>query len=294
MKLESAMITAFKLLENHSLKKSELSEQLGIDPKEIKPIISALRNSGLDILTVPSRDSSYHLTTALVMNKKFLRLDDFLNIRRVVSKKGPIKTQKSLNNFVLNNLDESSRFLFYGAIMAPQLMFDTISDAISTAYFAIQDRRVLTLNYTDAKKQQTVRDVEPMEIFYQDHNWYLWAFCRKRNDLRVFKLKIEDYFTKTNRHFIRRPFDLLDGTNDPRDFRDKYFVSLEFPKKMEKRVQRDFAQDKILILPDKVVILEKDLYNQNFAMTWLDQFKDRVTINEPRDLKFKYEQQGAK
>lgn len=53
---------------------------------------------------------------------------------------------------------------------------------------AIVQRRVLRLEYTDKSGTPTERDVEPIAVLGLHPNWYVWGWCRLRNDTRSFRL----------------------------------------------------------------------------------------------------------
>ncbi|KAA9380851.1 WYL domain-containing protein [Microbispora cellulosiformans] len=63
---------------------------------------------------------------------------------------------------------------------------DTVKRAIDRA---LRGRRVLRLEYVGTKGVATVRDVEPSVcIGGRGGHWYLVAWCRLREDVRVFRL----------------------------------------------------------------------------------------------------------
>ncbi len=53
---------------------------------------------------------------------------------------------------------------------------------------AILGRRVLAFRYYSARGEATQREVEPRQLVFKGQAWYLWAWCRKREDWRFFKL----------------------------------------------------------------------------------------------------------
>jgi predicted DNA-binding transcriptional regulator YafY len=65
---------------------------------------------------------------------------------------------------------------------------------------AIMDRRVVRLRYADKNGRETDRVVEPLAIIGITPNWYLSAWCRLREDVRVFRVdRIRDAFLTRER-----------------------------------------------------------------------------------------------
>lgn len=53
---------------------------------------------------------------------------------------------------------------------------------------ALQDSKLLSFAYTAHHGKKTKRTVEPYQLVLKSSHWYLHAFCRERNDYRLFKL----------------------------------------------------------------------------------------------------------
>ncbi len=71
---------------------------------------------------------------------------------------------------------------------------------------AIQERRVVILQYhAQHDNQITERAVEPLQLAYLDDVWVVTAYCRLRQDQRVFRLDRIDRLQVTQEHFVARP-----------------------------------------------------------------------------------------
>ena len=53
---------------------------------------------------------------------------------------------------------------------------------------ALQRSRLLAFTYTDGHGNRTERTVEPYQLVLKSNHWYVHAFCRSRNDFRLFRL----------------------------------------------------------------------------------------------------------
>lgn len=91
---------------------------------------------------------------------------------------------------------------FY-AFPAPPINFD--NPTFVTLQEAIHERRVVHLHYhAQSSNVVTERDVEPIEFVMLDKTWMLQAYCRLRQDLRVFRLDRIDRLRKTTHTFTTR------------------------------------------------------------------------------------------
>lgn len=69
---------------------------------------------------------------------------------------------------------------------------------------ATQDRRLIELTYIGAQGRLEVRRVEPMTLLYRGSSWYLWGWCRLRNDYRLFRFSRVTALTVLDESFLRR------------------------------------------------------------------------------------------
>lgn len=53
---------------------------------------------------------------------------------------------------------------------------------------AILENRVLCFDYYGQNGEMSQRTVEPVQLLFKEYTWYLRAFCRDRNAMRLFKL----------------------------------------------------------------------------------------------------------
>ncbi|WP_300560046.1 WYL domain-containing protein [Companilactobacillus sp.] len=296
MELNHAMAVVFRLLEAEKESRTELCKMLNCQPEEISDIITLLKKLNFDIKVSSGRYPTYALNTQIVMFRRFVRLDQFLALNQAITNKPVPMNKRSLANFVKKLMDEADRLPF-GTLSYPDLHEAAhlinldIASNTAQAYLASQKHRILNIQYYDTKGVFTTRDIEPMEVFYQDHEWYIWAFCRLRNDLRIFKVESIYELETTRTKFIRKPFDLKNGTEDPRSFRDRYLVNLEFNPSQHTFVNKTFKRDKVVNLPDRILVLEKDFYNEEFAIKWLQTVKQKFKVQSPKALQKKLQSQ---
>ena len=70
---------------------------------------------------------------------------------------------------------------------------------------AIAERRGARFSYASYGSPREEREVEPMTLVFKSYAWYLWGFCRLREECRLFKLsRIGDLRILLER-FTRKP-----------------------------------------------------------------------------------------
>lgn len=95
------------------------------------------------------------------------------------------------------NLGEKIRVLSPTPRVDPSWLLDDIQKAIN-------GNIILKLEYTDAKKQKTSREVEPIGMIFYTEQWHLIAWCWLRNGYRDFIVRQIDALRLTGQPF-RKP-----------------------------------------------------------------------------------------
>lgn len=85
----------------------------------------------------------------------------------------------------------------FGARQHSKSDFDLMHQAVS-------GQQVLTLHYRDEQGQFSVRDVQPLGLFFWGEHWVLVAWCEQREDYRCFRLDRCLEIAQTLRRFSER------------------------------------------------------------------------------------------
>ena len=64
---------------------------------------------------------------------------------------------------------------------------DSLSPKIERIQNAIEERRVIRFHYY-APGGDSARKIEPYYLIFKWSSWYVWGWCRVREDYRMFKL----------------------------------------------------------------------------------------------------------
>ncbi len=181
----------------------ELARRFEVSVRTIERDITALQESGVPIYAEPGRRGGYAIDKQLSLPPLNFTPAEAVAIAVALSRAGdqPFGRQarSALRKVVaampgregelarelarrVQMIDEPRK---PGAAVRP-LGAEGISRAIEEALLR---RRVLRLDYVDAKGALTSRDVEP-GVFLGGRGgfWYLVAWCRLRDDVRVFRL----------------------------------------------------------------------------------------------------------
>lgn len=83
-------------------------------------------------------------------------------------------------------------------------------DFLAEIQKAISDSSILQVDYTDANKKKTQREIEPIGMIYYTEQWHLIGWCWLRNGYRDFIVRQIDKLINTSKPFRKKDHITLD------------------------------------------------------------------------------------
>ncbi|WP_443937583.1 helix-turn-helix transcriptional regulator [Pedobacter sp. MW01-1-1] len=109
--------------------------------------------------------------------------------------KAVLKTKQKEN---LENLNQKIRLQ-----LPERLQFDF--EYLSVIQLAISEKRIIQIDYKNAKEEASKRQIEPIGLIFYAFSWHLIAWCKLRKEYRDFKL-----VRIVNLHKLDAPFEKTD------------------------------------------------------------------------------------
>ena len=147
---------------------------------------------------------------------------------------------------------------------------------------AIEQRRVLRFTYY-SPKGESARTIEPYYLVFHWSTWYVWGWCRRREDFRLFKLNRMTDLT-AGEAFKPRPAPLPDLAPE-RIFPAKYFVTVLFDPACRWRLVEEYGADRFTEEPDGRLRFTGPFPDADSVLSWVLTFGDRAELVEPQELR---------
>ena len=80
------------------------------------------------------------------------------------------------------------------------------SEKIRLVEECLRNKLVLEIEYHSRTGEKTSRKIEPHVLVFKQNVWYVYAFCHKQRDFRLFRLGRIFSLLKTEERFRKRPF----------------------------------------------------------------------------------------
>ena len=192
---------------------------------------------------------------------------------------------------VLNNTDKDWISTIASKVIIQQpsmhLFNEKVPDAMNILFKSIADKTQVKLFYQAFDADSSERIIEPVGVFHDNNNWYIFGFCHLRKDYRQFRADRIQGIEKTEVSFLKEHNSLETYLTKEKEcpttqvilLVDKKIVKyLDYEKKYHGFVSQKKVGDQI-----EMCFLSRDI--ENGFSRWLLMFADYATIIEPPRLK---------
>lgn len=298
-RIERISAILIQLQSKKIVKAQEIADRFEISLRTVYRDIRSLEASGVPIIGEAgvgfSLIDGYKLPPIMFSKEEAIAL---ITAEKLIQKYTDQSTQKTYESALykiksvlkgpekekLNELNEN-----IVAVQNQYLPTNNSTGHIQSILKSISEKVSIEINYfTNYTQENSTRIVEPIGIFHKVNNWYLIAFCTKRNDYRNFKieritqLEILPNTIKT-KHPPLKTF--LESHLETKDLTQIRIV-------VNKMILRFLGDEKYY----QGFVSMKELSNEKFEITflsaslhgfcvWFIQFADYGDIIEPLELK---------
>ena len=299
-RFERIVAILIQLQSKKIVKAQELSERFGVSLRTVYRDIRSLESAGVPIAgeagigyslvegyrlppVMFTRDEAFTFVAAEKLMQKFVDENLGRHFQSAMFKVKSVLKDEQKN--VVEAVTERIR-----VNRSETVINRDVPDVLGVLLEAIAEKKQVALRYQSIDAEAPIeRHVEPVGIFHENSNWYLFAYCHLREDYRKFRtdrvygirltetsfvLQHEhlDHFLTLNRPTVKRKIRLLVGKSTAR--------FLEWERNYFGFVSAKEVGDKIEML------FESDYIHNGFAR-WYLMFADQVDILEPEELKEK-------
>lgn len=133
-------------------------------------------------------------------------------------------------------------------------------------------------------KGETVRCVEPYHLLFQWSSWYVWGWCREREDFRLFKLNRMAELSLTKETFAKRQDAQPDLSNE-RVFPENYRVKVRFAPECKWRLVEEYGSGCYTEEEGGTLLFSVGYTNRENLIGWILGFGDKAELLEPKELR---------
>lgn len=191
MKIDRLIGILSVLLQKDRVTAAELAEKFEVSRRTIVRDIEDLCKAGIPVAASQGRGGGISVMEGFRIDRTLLSEEDMRAILTGLQSLDSVSESKRYRR-IMDKLDAKNTAEAVSAgnsIIVDLSSWDksAVSPKLERVRDAIESRRKLGFMYYSPERTER-REIEPYRLVFQWSSWYVWGFCTKRNDYRMFKL----------------------------------------------------------------------------------------------------------
>lgn len=283
------------LLNRESVTAKELAERFEVSVRTIYRDVENLSMAGIPVYMRKGKNGGISLTSQFVLNKMLVtkeEQDQILAALASLQETGALRekeTMAKLTEFFSAEPENWVAIDFSDWSGRRQELFEKVRDAILS-------HKVLSFDYYGQKGIMTRRVTEPLQLLFKEYTWYLRAFCRDREDMRLFKLLRMKRVETTGESFSpQKHREVIMGTelcpktdvsnSDTQDDSYLTLLTLLIDKSEAFRVYDRFEEEEITVLENGDFLVRVKYLMDEWAYGVIFSFGAAAEVIEPVEVR---------
>lgn len=286
MKIDRLIGILSLLLQRDSVTAPELAERFEVSRRTINRDVEALCQAGIPIVTRQGAGGGIAIMDGYRVDRTVLSGSEMqailAGLRSLDSVSGSRRYAQLMEKLSAGTSDVISAGQAF-LIDLSSWYKDALAPKIQLIHEAIEARLEIGFAYLSPNGESR-REIEPCYLVFRWSNWYVWGWCRSREDYRLFKLNRMDGLHLTGEHFEKRPAPLPDLSTQ-RIFPGGIRVKALFTPDCEWRLAEEFGRDCYEARPDGRLLFQADYTDKENLVSWLLTFGEKAELLEPKEIR---------
>jgi predicted DNA-binding transcriptional regulator YafY len=193
MKVERLLAIVLLLINRKRVQAKELAEMFEVSLRTIYRDIDTINQAGIPVVTFQGAGGGIGIMESYRLERNLFAEEDMIMILSIlhgVNKElddGTIeRTIKKVEGLLPSSYEEKRKPLVVD--FSGWGNHHYAKEKISIIKKVIDNCQVIRLTYASAENNESIREIEPVQMHFRSSNWYAFGFCRLRQEYRLFKL----------------------------------------------------------------------------------------------------------
>lgn len=271
------------LIQKKKVTAKELANRFEVSTRTIYRDIETLSRANIPIYATKGKEGGIEILDEYVLNKMLLTEEEqkqilfaLQGIKKVAGQNEKDILEK-LSRLFNKKADDWIRIEFsnWGKDKEKEERFNKIKAAIL-------NKNRIKFEYYNTNGEKSERIVEPLQIWFKDKSWYLIAFCKLKQDYRIFKIARIKEIEILEEHFER---DLQQESKKEKCKFKTITLKLEISKKMAYRVYDEFEDSEITKKDDGSFIINVEYPENEWVYGYILSFGEYLKVLSPERVK---------
>lgn len=285
MKMERLIGILSILLQREKVTAPELAERFEVSRRTIQRDIESLCRAGIPISTAQGTGGGISIMEGYRMDRTLLTAPEMQAILAGLRSLDSVSGTRRYSQLMEKLSAGAGALVPGGAHMLIDLSSwykTSLPPKIELIQWAIEQCHSIRFAYF-SPKGESARTVEPYYLVFHWSTWYVWGWCRSREDFRLFKLNRMTELS-SGEAFEPRPAPLPD-LEPERIFPAKYQVTVLFDPACRWRLVEEYGMDRFTLEPDGRLRFAGGFPDADSVLSWVLTFGEKAELLEPKELR---------
>lgn len=282
MQINRLFEMTYLLLNKESVTAGELARHFEVSPRTIYRDVELLSSAGIPIYMTKGKGGGISLLSDFVLNKAVLTETEKSDILSALHAVDAVSLEQA-NTAVrkLSSLFGNTNMDWIEVDFSDWANGEEDAELFGRLKAAIIEKERVEFFY-HSQEGSLKRVVEPVKLCFKGQSWYLYAYCRLREDYRFFKLKRMKELKTLGETFERQaPAKILSSSSV---FQDDYVtITLKLSKEMAFRLYDEFTQYEVL--EDGSFLACITMPRGQWVYYYIASFGEHCEVIEPEDIR---------
>ncbi|APC80091.1 helix-turn-helix transcriptional regulator [Clostridium botulinum] len=296
MKINRLLAIVVMLLNREKISASELAEKFEVSVRTIYRDIEAINLAGIPIVSQIGNNGGFYIIDNYKINHQLLTLEDMISIIEALKNMNKFLDNKNVEmaiEKVKNIVPKEKKEVF--DLHFEQMCIDTLPWGFKKCeeenlkykiiYDAVDNKNCIAFDYRNSKGEYNWRQVEPLTLVFKGFSWYLFSFCKLKNDYRFFKLSRMENLTVLHEKINENRISYKEYINISESEQVPTRVVLKFSERVRYRIDDCFDKDEIKFQEDGSVIVDTYLLEDDWIYSMILSYGECVEVLEPNHIR---------
>lgn len=283
MKIDRLIGILSILLQQEKITAPELAKKFEVSRRTINRDIENLCKAGIPIVTKQGQNGGISIIDGYKIDKTLLTSSD---MQAILSGLGSLDSVSGTNQVsILMEKLGASNFISGNPNILIDLSSwykDSLSPKIEQIKKAIEQNKLISFVYYSPKGESS-RIIEPYYLVFHWSSWYVWGYCRKRDDYRLFKLNRMTHLN-TKEIFEKRVVPTPDLSTE-KIFNHKYEIRAIIKPEYRWRLIDEYGLESFTVMQDGNLLFSFTFTDEQSIINWILSFKGAAELIYPDNLR---------
>ncbi|MBQ9765855.1 MAG: YafY family transcriptional regulator [Lachnospiraceae bacterium] len=283
MKIERLIGIITTLQQKEKVTAPYLADKFEVSRRTINRDIEEICRAGIPIVTTQGTNGGISLMEGFALDTTVFTEQELSAVFTGLKTLDSVSTSRSADKLASKiGAKDSLDLIDHMTIDLASFYKTSFATKIELIKKAINERRCISFRYY-YNKGEADKFIEPYRIYFMWSDWYVFGYCKERQDFRLYKLRrLWDLQISGEEYEARAiPDDKLQFGSH---MTDDYFVTAIYDSGVKYKLVEEYGPDSFTVMDDGKLYAKWGFNSADDALPWFLSLGDKVEVIEPPEM----------